>query len=383
MTKQLTRLPACAGVLLFLGVSGFSQQLEFQGQLSGWAAASRAGSSSIQFGLRYIPTLSLTQSFANSYTLDAEISVDTYGAAMGSGMGNLGTSGKLSPYRIWLRFSTPQFEARIGLQKISFGSAMLLRPLMWFDGLDPNDPLQLTTGVYGLLLRYTFLSNANVWVWGLYGNDDLKGWETTPTQKKTPEYGGRLQFPLLTGEMAMSYHHRRLDPRRSLVPELVLEPGPVPEDRFALDGKWDLGIGLWLEGTLSRQEFELFPLKYEKNINLGLDYTFSVGNGLHVLTEFLTMTSSEKILEAGETIQFSDILLDYPLGLLDRIRGMAFFNWKTKDWYRFITWQRTYDKWSFYVIAFWNPEEYRIYTSQQEKNMFGGKGIQIMIVFNH
>jgi hypothetical protein len=118
-------------------------------------------------------------------------------------------------------------------------------------------------------------------------------------------------------------------------------------------------------------------------LNVGLDYTFSVGNGLHFLTEFLTITSSEKISMAGDTIRFSDISLDYPLGLLDRIRGMVFYNWKTKDWYRFITWQRAYDKWSFYLIGFWNPEEYRIYASQRGKNLFGGKGIQIMAVFNH
>jgi len=298
-------------------------------------------------------------------------------------MGNLGTSGKLSPYRIWLRFSTPQFEARIGLQKISFGSAMLLRPLMWFDGLDPNDPLQLTTGVYGLLLRYTFLSNANVWVWGLYGNDDLKGWETTPTRKKTPEYGGRLQVPLFNGEMAMSYHHRRIDPRRSLLPQVALEPAPVPEDRFAVDGKWDVGVGLWVEGTLGRQDFELFPLKYQKNLNLGLDYTFSVGNGLHILGEHLVSQSSAEALTGGDTSEFSALSLDYPLGITDRIRGMVFYAWETADWYRFLTWQRVTDRWSFYIIGFWNPESYRIIANQQGKSVFVGRGIEVMLVFNH
>ena len=77
---------------------------------------------------------------------------------------------------------------------------MLLRPLMWFDRIDPNDPLQLTEGVYGLLLKYTFLNNANIWLWGLYGNDDPKGWEAVPTQRKSAEYGGRLQAPFLSGE---------------------------------------------------------------------------------------------------------------------------------------------------------------------------------------
>jgi len=383
MTKNMAKTLVCGAIILLLAPSGFAQQLEFQGQLSGWAAASQAGSSNFQLGLRYIPTLSLTKSLADSSALDAEISVDTYAAAMGPGMGHLGTSGKVSPYRMWLRFSTPQFEVRIGLQKISFGSAALLRPLMWFDGLDPNDPLQLTTGVYGLLLRYTFLNNANVWAWGLYGNDDLKGWETTPTQKKTPEYGGRLQFPLFKGEMALSYHHRRIDPGRSLLPQASLEPGPVPEDRFAVDGKWDVGVGLWVEGTLGRQDFKLFPLKYQKNLNLGLDYTFSIGNGLHILGEHLSNQSSADALTGGDTAEFSALSLDYPLGITDRIRGMAFYAWDTRDWYRFLTWQRVTDRWSFYIIGFWNPESYRIIANQQGKSVFIGRGIEVMIVFNH
>ena len=383
MSDQLTRLPACAVLVLLFVPSGAAQTFELRGQLSGWTAASRAGSSNFQFGFRYIPTLSFAKPFARSITLDAEISVNTYAAATGPGMGHLGTSGKVSPYRMWLRFSTPQFEARVGLQKISFGSAMLLRPLMWFDRLDPNDPLQLTNGVYGLLLRYTFLNNANVWAWGLYGNDDLKGWETTPTQKRTPEYGGRFQFPLFKGEIAFSYHHRRIDPGGSFLPQVALEPAPVPEDRFAVDGKWDLGVGLWFEGTLSRQGFELFPLKYQKNVNLGLDYTFSIGNGLHVLGEQLINQSSADVLTGGDTAEFSALSLDYPLGITDRIRGMAFYAWDTRDWYRFLTWQRVTDRWSFYIIGFWNPESYRIIANQQGKSVFIGRGIEVMIVLNH
>ena len=363
--------------------SGACQSLDWQGQLSGWLMANDRQPAKTQLGLRYIPSFSLKKSFEEKFALDGEASFNIFGSARIHRLDDIQTSGDLKPYRLWARFSTSQFEMRFGLQKINFGSAMLLRPLMWFDRIDPNDPLQLTDGVTGLLVKYTFLNNANIWLWGLYGNDDLKGWEAVPSQRKTAEYGGRLQIPVLAGELAVAYHHRRIDPQRSLYPLPQEEKRAIPENRLALDGKWDVGPGIWFEAVLVNQDFEFYRFRVQKYLNAGLDYTFSVGNGLHVLTEFLTMTSSEKIIEAGETIQFSDILLDYPLGLLDRIRGMAFFNWKTKDWYRFITWQRTYDRWSFYIIAFWNPEEYRIYTSQQEKNMFGGKGIQIMIVFNH
>ena len=72
-----------------------------------------------------------------------------------------------------------------GLQKINFGSAVLLRPLMWFDSLDPRDPLQLTDGVYAVLLRYYFPNNANLWAWALYGNDSPKGWESAATAEDT------------------------------------------------------------------------------------------------------------------------------------------------------------------------------------------------------
>ena len=53
---------------------------------------------------------------------------------------------QLSPYRMWVKFSGDQFELRAGLQKVNFGSAQMFRPLMWFDRIDPRDPLQLTDG---------------------------------------------------------------------------------------------------------------------------------------------------------------------------------------------------------------------------------------------
>jgi hypothetical protein len=315
--------------------------------------------------------------------LDAELSINSYGAVLENSGDGISTDGKVKPYRMWLRFTTSQFEARLGLQKINFGSALLLRPLMWFDRIDPNDPLQLTDGVYGLLLRYTFLGNSNIWLWGLYGNDSLKGWETIATQRRTPEYGGRYQFPLAKGELAFSYHHRRIDPGRSPLPLSPLERRPVPENRFALDGKWDLGVGIWVEGVLSHQAFEFYPLRYQKFLTLGLDYTFGVGRGLHVLGENLAMQSSMSAFGGGETTDFSALSLDYPFGLTDTIKGMLFYNWKTADWYRFMSWQRMSDRWSFYLIGFWNPSSYQIFASQQGKSLFAGKGFEVMIVYNY
>jgi hypothetical protein len=351
--------------------------------MSGWLTLSSDGAAKSQIGLRYIPNFSLTKSFQKEYALDAEISFNAFGSAQILSLDNIQTQGKVKPYRLWLRFSTAQFEARLGLQKINFGSALLLRPLMWFDRVDPNDPLQLTDGVYGLLFKYTFLNNANIWLWGLYGNDKPKGWETIPSQNKSVECGGRFQFPLLKGEMAFSSHHRRMDPSRSLDPQILLNEKNVAENRFSLDGRWDIGLGVWFEAVLIHQDFKSFPLKYLRDINLGLDYTFDLGRGLHLMGEQLIIEASEKALGKGKASKFSVASLDYPLGLLDRIKVMVFHDWENKDWYRFFTWQRMYDRWSFYLIGFWNPEHYQIYSSQTGKNLFAGKGFQLMVAFNH
>jgi len=382
-TLRLWRFLLIFAAVFMAPINAPSQNFSLQGQMSAWLTLSSDGAAKSQIGLRYIPNFSLMKSFQRKYALDAEISFNAFGSAQALSLDNIQTQGKVKPYRLWLRFSTAQFEARLGLQKINFGSALLLRPLMWFDRVDPNDPLQLTDGVYGLLLKYTFLNNANIWLWGLYGNDEPKGWETIPSQSKSVECGGRFQFPLLKGEMAFSSHHRRMDPSRSLDPQILLNEENVAENRFSLDGKWDIGLGLWFEAVLIHQDFKFFPLKYQRNINLGLDYTFDLGRGLHLMGEQLMIEASEKAFGKGKARKFSVASLDYPLGLLDRIKAMVFHNWENKDWYRFFTWQRMYDRWSFYLIGFWNPEHYQIYASQTGKNLFAGKGFQVMVAFNH
>jgi len=369
--------------LLAWAGTGLGQTIEAGGQLSTWFAFHTNQETESQLGLRALPSFSLKQSLGEKATFDAEASFNAYGLASFRRAQSMSTDGRVKPYRLWARFATPRLEARLGLQKINFGSALLLRPLMWFDRIDPNDPLQLTDGVYGALVRYTFVGNANVWVWGLFGNADPKGWEFIPTKKRKPEFGGRLQVPLFSGEVAFSFHHRLMDPSLSLLPLPANETDAVPENRFALDGKWDAGAGIWFEGALVHQNYRIFPLRYQQFINIGTDYTFGLGNGLHVIAEQLISSSSARALGRGESLRFTALAVDYPIGLLDRIKAALFYNSKTGDWYRLITFQRTYDRWSFYAIGFWNPDRYQIYASQQGQNLFAGKGVQIMAVFNY
>ena len=61
----------------------------------------------------------------------------------------------------------------------------------------------------------------------------------------------------------------------------------------------------------------------------------------------------------------------------------TYFDSENHSWYRFIHWQRTYDRWSINVMGFWNPKKFQIYRNITENNLFAGKGIQLMAVLNH
>ena len=370
-------------MLLSQSIKALPQSLGIQGQLSGWMTIDGEKVDNSQMGLRYIPDLSVEKIFSKAYTLRAELSVNAYGSGQFAGWDDISTTNKIKPYRMWLRFAFSQFEARIGLQKINFGSASLLRPLMWFNRIDPRDPLHLTDGVYGLLMRYYFLNNVNIWVWGLMGNDETKGWEFFPSDRKKLEYGGRMQVPFLSGEMAFTFHNRKIDLDKINPSQILMYKGRGRENRFGFDGKWDIGIGLWFEGTLVHQDYAFQPLPYRRFMNIGFDYTFGFGNGLYMLGEYFRLETSEKPFSAGEHFTFSAVNLNYPIGLIDNLSGIIYYNRENHNWYRFIDWQRTYDRWGIHFMFFWNPEKFQIYQNIKENNLFAGKGIQLMAVFNH
>jgi len=325
------------------------------------------------FSLRAIPELKFTLPAGRAWTFDGEASANAYGSLAFPRGASAATDGALKPYRAWLRLSTSRFEARVGLQKLSFGSATLFRPLMWFDGLDPRDPLQLTDGVYALLLRYYAPSNANVWAWGLIGNDERRGWDIAPSAARTPEFGGRIQLPLFKGEIAATYHHRKTD-YDSFTP--VYDP---QEDRFGLDGKWDIGVGLSFEAALVHERTGLIKAPYQRAYTVGLDYTFGIGRGLTAVAEHFRIASSTGAFTPGFGFSFTGLLLRYPLGLRDEISGIFFYDWDRRDTYRFVSWKHTTDALTMSAIVYWNPAELLVFQGLPGSGTLAGTGLELVI----
>jgi len=369
-----------AGLLLTLCVS--AQEASFNGMLAGWFAAGKSNEWAIQLGGRYIPEFDFAVPLNNTINLEGELSANLTGSYTNPAENN-SFYGKIKPYRVWAKISGKQYEVRAGLQKINFGSASIIRPLMWFDRLDPRDPLQLTDGVYGVLGRYYTLNNINLWGWGLLGNNSTKGWEAYTTKEGNIEFGGRLQFPVPRAEIGISYHHRKAVETVDIeYPSPATQEIIFPENRLGIDIKADLGIGFWMENVIKHQESD-YHYPWTNMLTLGLDYTFGIGNGMRAVAEHLIFQSSNEIFKNGETVHFTAVTADYPFNIFSRLSYIAFYDWNKNKIYNFINLGLTYNRFSYYIIGFLNPAEFGFFGFDSGPTMFRGTGIEIMAVYNY
>lgn len=355
--------------------------LTFSGQASAWTFINEQNPKT-GFGARYIPQLNYSFSNKRDQLFDLEVSANLNTSINYFTRDSIPTAANLTAYRAWARYSTEQLEIRVGLQKINFGSASMLRPLMWFEQVDPRDPLRITTGVWGILGRYYFLNNANVWLWALAGNHAPKTWELGKTQKWKPEFGGRIQTPFAAGEAGLSFHHRQADTRG--MAEGVPEFSSIPENRIGIDGKWDYVVGIWIEAAWINKAKDVGSLTNQHIFNVGSDYTFNIGNGLNATFEQLFIAYDHTPFEFSRPTWFSALSLSYPATISDTFNAIVYYDWTNSSSYNFINWKRQFNKFYLYVMGYWNPSTYALPQQQGSGGtLFTGKGIQIMFVYNH
>ncbi len=352
--------------------------LLFKAQLSAFANYTPSNDLDLYSGIRALPQLNYELNFDNLSLLDFEASLNAYGNAGFHLADSSDFDGKIKPYRLWGRYSTEQFECRLGLQKLDFGQAMMLRPLMWFDSVDPRDPLGITDGVYGGLLRYYFLDNTNMWLWGLYGNDAKKGLEIYDTYDDSFEYGGRVQSPVLGGEMALTYHHRTVDAG------LYAAGLKSNENRVGFDARWDFLFSAYVEGAWVNSSENMSTLTNQSYLTLGVDYTFGLGGGLYTVVEHMMVGMGQEAFTFDQSVNLTAMQMTYPIGMFDNVGAIVYYDWANNDVYNFINWFRQYDVMTFYLMAYWNPENTLLVMPGMDtsQNMMSGKGAQAMVVFN-
>jgi len=338
-------------VILILTSFLFAEsEFDFKGQLIGVPNISHNNDEyKINGYIQYLPMVEYSEYLDKlNYSFDVA----------GNFMTNFESSPDAKLYRMKFSISNDQNEFRIGLQKLNFGPAQVLRSLQWFDTMSPTDPLKLTDGVYGALYRHYFLNNNNIWLWSLYGNDERKGIEMYETKENTFEFGGRTQMMLLNGEVGFTLHHR----------QLYFDT----EQKLAIDGRWDYIIGSWFEAVAQVNDNMQMAL-----ITLGTDYTFGIGNGIYVMNEHLITQADYNGSFKTEIPQVSSIMIAYPFTLFDTFSSITYYSWETEELSQYFSWQRTYDNIILNLNLFHFPKN-----STNPGNM-AGNGIEFKIIYNH
>lgn len=355
---------------------------EFNGMLTGFTNYNNDAAYPMWSGARYIPEINYEHQFDSLQSLSFNGSANLYGSVQYPNVQGAEWDGYVQPYRMWVRYAHGNNEIRIGLQKIDFGSSTLLRPMQWFNQIDPRDPLSLTNGVYSALGRYYFKNNANLWIWVLYGNEDRRGYDIMESVKDIPEYGGRFQYPTAKGEIAFSYHHRTafLDTREMAENPMYIES---VENKWGLDGKWDLGVGVWFEATYTKEQQNVGMLTNQSLVDLGMDYTFGIGNGLNVVAEHLFSFYGEEFAQADYKGNTTAISLNYPIGFFDNVNAMVYHDWGSRGTGFFAGYNHQFPSLTTYLMLFYNPvTEVPIQTNDLTQ-ISQGFGINVMLVFNH
>ncbi len=366
---------------LLISYCSAQTKFDFDGQASWLLNYSPQNNPSLFTGIRYLPKATLEIQQDSTQKFDFECSLNLNLSSFAQPFDSLTGNFELSPYRIWTRYSAKQFEVRVGLQKIDFGSATLLRPLQWFNQIDPRDPLQITNGVYGVLSRYYFLNNTNIWVWGLLGNKKPRGYDFVESNQWSPEVGTRIQLPVPKGELALSYHFRTADTRalQSGLPSYK----KLPENRLGLDGKWDLGIGLWFEYTYLNRMEDLGPFTSSNILTIGTDYTFPLGSGLNVVGEHMIFTGGHGAFEVEFASHISAVMFNYPVGFFDRISLLWSHSWDNQSSTVFLNYQHQFKHITSYFMVYYNPKNTDVLPVGDQTNNFEGPGVRVILVYNH
>ena len=355
-----------------------AQRIEFDGQVQLQANQGLQENSSLFWGGRYLPEFNFESAQDSLQSWSIQIAANASAFKSLNSTSQINTD--LAPYRAWIRYLNKEWEFRLGLQKIDFGAASLLRPLQWFNQIDPRDPLALTNGVYALLVRYYFKNNANLWLWSLYGNQKPRGFDLFDSSKTKTEWGGRFQFLVPKGEWGFTYHYRTADFRENAIIDYF---GESPEHRLGLDAKWDLGIGLWTESTYIKRSQPIGLFKHQFLSTLGADYTFGIGNGLNLIAEHLISSLGSQHAFQNQVSHVSAVNANYPLGLFNSISFLVYHQWSTNQNSLVLNYQEQFNKISAYLIAYYNSNQFEAAQQNEILYTFSGPGLQLLLIYNH
>ena len=215
-------------------------------------------------------------------------------------------------FRGWLRYEKGNFKIRGGRQQILFGASTLFRPLGFFDTRVISGVIPLTRGVDGVRSTY-FLSDVS----------SVQGWAVPAKTGHRAIVGlrGEGNYGPIEAGAVFQYHPAT---ELTFLADFNLE---MLQMGYHLKG--DKIIGFWNESRLDIQQDQPGdPLRFDTVV--GVDYTFNIGQGLHVLLEYFLRTQEKGFtntdLKQDRTLQVVGLQLDQPVGIEVVWRLFVFFD---------------------------------------------------------
>ena len=319
-----------AVILFSLNIIAFAQPYSIKGQF--WASRmSIETKTDIITEIGYIPTVSAYYDLQNGRIIDLEWAYRTGRSYSGSTL----TLKNTNHHRYWVRYSSSNLEARLGLQKIVFGPAKILRSLAWFDTIDPEDPIAQTDGVEAFRLRFFPSNSLALWTWIMKDVSD------------TLSFGVRGELSTSFGEWGFTLH----------------QDTDVSNTQVGIDFRYDGIIGFWNESVMIKSD----NLEIDM-ITVGADYTLPIANGVLIMTESMFISSNQNTTTSNQT--FTAFMASLPVGMFHNVMLISSLDWDGHHTYNYLHWSTTFDSFSINYMVSINPQAV-------------DNSLQLMLIYNH
>ncbi|CAI2718528.1 hypothetical protein [Nitrospina watsonii] len=220
-------------------------------------------------------------------------------------------------FRGWLRFEKDRVRLRAGRQAILFGPGQLFRPLGLFDTRNISGVIPQTDGVDGF--RATYFTGPT---------SQIEGWAIPAQLNERVIWGLRGERQLGILETGLLFQYKPVTDLENL-PSFNLELF-----QFGYHFKGTKTIGFWNEGRVDIEENKPGkPVRFDTVV--GVDYTFNVGQGLHVLLEYFYRTQEPGFtiedVKGERTLHELGMLIDQPVGIATVWRFFAFYDLRDRS----------------------------------------------------
>ena len=269
-------------------------------------------------------------------------------------------------YRYWVRYNNKKIDLRYGLQKISFGSALILRNLNWFDTIDFRNSSGQTVGQRALQIKY-FLGDTFV----------LSSW-IIPNIDAERSFGNRIEFSNSLGSYGLTYFkdnnnnlHNILNVYQAIdIENYLIQLSEFSEnERYGFDYRYDGYFGFWVETSYIKNKKYFNQIDSIKFATIGLDYTINIWNGVYFMLENMSYKfEAYDSTDLGGDI--SSLMVQYPIGILYDLSYIKIIDNEYNNSYDLIRLITTYDYFTInYSYSF---------SKESDENNF-----QLMFIYNY